>query len=47
MEGKRPSGLRIRQKDQIRKDIEIKRENLEEIQENRQWENRDNKSQIV
>ena len=42
MEGKQPRGrLRTSRIDQIRKDIEVRRENKEEIQENRKWENRD------
>ena len=40
MEGKRPRG-RTRQIDQIRKDIEMRGRNWEEIQENRKWVNRD------
>ena len=43
MEGKQPRGrIRTRWIDQIRKDIEKRRENWEVIQENRKWENRDN-----
>ena len=42
MEGKLLSGRpRIRWIDQIRKDIEKRGKNWEEIQENRKWENRD------
>ena len=42
MEGKRPRGrYRTRWIDQIRKDIEIRGENWEQIQENRKWENKD------
>ena len=41
MEGKRPTGSsRIRWIDQIRKDMEIRGENWEEIQDNRKWKNR-------
>ena len=40
--GKRPIRRpRTRWMDQIRTDIEMRRENLEETQENRRWENRD------
>ena len=43
MEEKQPRGRpRTRWIDQIRKDIEKRRENWEVIQENRKWENRDN-----
>ena len=41
MEGKRPrSRPRTRWIDRIRKDIEMRGENWEEMQENRKWENR-------
>jgi hypothetical protein len=42
VEGKRSRGRpRTRWIDQIRKDIEMRGENWEAIQENRKWENRD------
>ena len=42
MERKQPRGKpKTRWIDQIRKDIEMRGENWEEIQENRNWENRD------
>ena len=42
MEGKRPRERpKTRWIDQIRKDIKMRGENCEEIQENRKWENRD------
>ena len=42
MEQKRSRGThRTRQIVQIRKDIEMRGENWEEVQENKQWENRD------
>ena len=42
MEGNRPWGkLRTRWIDPIRKDIEMRGKNWEEIQENKKWENRD------
>ena len=42
MEGNRPWGkLRTRWIDPIRKDIEMRGKNWEEIQINRKWENRD------
>ena len=42
MEGKPPRGRpRTRWIDQIRKDVEMRGENWEEILENRKWENRD------
>ena len=42
MEGKRPRGRRkTTWIDQIRKDIEMRGENWEQIQENRKWEHRD------
>ena len=42
MEGKRPRGRpRTRRIPKIRKDIDMRGENWQEIQENRKWENRD------